>query len=198
MQSYSYGRALVGAIKEEQNAAGGTTVKLDGAFKSADVDYNDINNVRVMATYAIKTANGIADLICEKIDMSNPLSQNDNLELYIALAALAAEIYMKAMIYYDNKHNGKCIKMHNLFNLYKKLPKTSRESLEKEVPEIPMYLDSISKAFEEMRYAFELNSFNKDYLFVFKLLEALKEHTQQYDMYELPLLKYAGGTLLVE
>ena len=197
-QSYSYGRALVVAIEEEQNDAGGTAIKIDGAFKSADVDYNDINNVRVMATYAIKTANGIADLIHEKIDISNPLSQNGNLELYIALAALASEIYMKAIIYYSNNHNGKIIRRHHLCNLYKQLPKATRDSLEKELPEIPKYLESISNAFMEMRYFFEFNAFNNEYLFVFKLLKALENHTKRYEMYELPLLKYAGGALLVE
>ena len=196
---YNYGQALLGRIKEEPNTAGGVTLVLDGAFKSNEVDYTDDENVKVMATCAINTANGLYSLIHENCNISKPLEEsNTNIIMFISLAALASEIYFKAIIYYHNKHNGKCIKEHHLDKLYRVIPDEERMTISTIIPGIEEYLCNIANAYADLRYVFELNAFNNEYLVIFDLMDILHSITEEYETVDYPLLRYSSSIIRIE
>ena len=196
---YNYGQALLGRIKEEPNTAGGVTLVLDGAFKSNEVDYTDDENVKVMATCAINTANGLYSLIHENCNISKPLEEsNTNIIMFISLAALASEIYFKAIIYYHYKHNGKCIKEHHLDKLYRVIPDEERMTISTIIPGIEEYLCNIANAYADLRYVFELNAFNKEYLVIFDLMDILHSITEEYETMDYPLLRYSSSIIRIE
>ena len=199
MTNKNYGRAFINAIQETDNSAGGKAVTILGAFNSAEGNFSDEENLKVIATYAIKTADALFSLVHEKCDIDNPLAEkNQNIEMYISMSVLACEVYMKAMLYFHNRHNGKKIKKHELDYLFGKLSDDEKERLIDKVPGIKEKISNISKAFEELRYVFELNAFNKEYLLVFDLMDALHDMCSELPKHEMGVLKYSSGIIRLE
>ena len=199
MPSKGYGRAFVKAIEETANEAGGTTITITSAFESSEVDFGNEQNVKVMSTCAIQTADGLYSLVHEKCNMDTPLSQgNANLSIFISLSALACEIYMKALLYYQNRHNGDKIKKHKLDELLKMLSSDEQSRIIERVPQLDKELSTVSDAFVELRYVFEINAFNKEYLLIFDLMNVLHDICAELKPYKVAILEYGPGIVRTE
>lgn len=198
MTNKSYGRAILGKVFEEPNDAGGVSLRFSSAFDSPEVDFSNDLNVKVMATQALKTADGLASLVHKNRDSKRPVSDNDNFELLISLCALACEIYMKAIVYYHNAHGGDKIRKHKLNELMTMLPDEEKNRIRAKIPNINERLPAISDAFVELRYVFELNAFNKEYLLVFDLMDELYDICLKIERYKMPILKYESGIIRIE
>lgn len=165
-------------------------------FLPQNVDYTDNNSVKILASSATHTADGLCDLIKRNCKTDNPdLSREAHLEMYLALAALACEIYMKAIIYHENLHEGKQAKGHGLDDLFEKLPYVIQETLISKINDIKAILPTISDMFTTLRYDFEQNHIHGDYLVAFKLMEELRTIAHTYPPQTPGAVKYANGTL---
>ena len=199
MSDKSFGRALLGPPIEIPNDAGGVALKFEAAFDSARVDLSNEENTKVMATNAIAIADSLHSLVHEYCDTNNPISTcGIRIEVLISLGALSSEIYMKAILYSLGDHNGKKIYEHRLNELYSWLPEDVKQRLKGSIPELEGSLVEISKAYEEMRYVFEFNAFNKEYLLVFDLMDALHEYCLNLPIVEMPIMTYGGGIVRIE
>ncbi len=199
MTNKEYGRAFVDAIESTANEAGGTTITIKNSFESPKVDFSNEQNVKVMATYAIKTADGLYSLVHEKCNTERPLSnENTNIAMYISLGALASEIYLKALLYYQNRHNGARINKHKLDVLLKMLSFDEYTRIAKQVPELDERISSVSDAFVELRYVFEINAFSKEYLLIFDLMNVLHDICAELKPYKTAVLEYGSGIVRIE
>ncbi len=81
----------------------GTLVFDTGNFLPQDVDYSDSDSVKKLATSAVHTADGFYGLVkqcCNTLDLD--ISSDSHPEMYLALSGLACEIYMKAIMDFEN------------------------------------------------------------------------------------------------
>lgn len=168
-------------------------------FLPETIDYNDSDSIEMMATSAIHTADGFYDLVKANCNITNPdISSSAHLEIYLALSGLACEIYMKAIIYFENLHNGKQVRGHKLDELFNKLPQAVQSGIIGKVNNIKGILPNISDIFTRLRYDFEQNRISGDYLLVFELMEELKTVAYTYPQKACGVMKYAKGCLLLE
>ena len=155
--------------------------------------------MKIIASNAVNTANGYYDLIKKNFSANKAdLSPEAHIEMYLALAGLTCEIYLKSIIYNEFKHNGKKYFEHNLKNLFDKLPDIHKSRITNKIPNILEDLQTVSKVFEELRYDFELNHIDGNYFVLFDLMEELSAISNNYPKQSVSSLRYANGVLRIE
>ena len=191
------GEALV--IDASSHLDGGTLVIDDENFLPHDVDYSDSDSVKMLATSAVHTADGFYDLIQQRCRTANlDISHDAHPEMYLALSGLACEIYMKAIIYHENLHGGKQARGHKLDDLFSKLPISVQDAVSKKIDDIVTTLPAIRDMFETLRYDFELNHIQGDYLIVFRFMEELRTIAHTYPQKKPGAIKFANGVVAFE
>ena len=178
----------------------GSTLVIDSVnFLPQEVDYTDNDSVKMLATSAVHTADGFCDLVKQNCNTSNPdISRDAHLEMYLALSGLACEIYMKAIIYYENLHDGKQARGHKLDELFSQLPILVQGAVSSKISNIATILPTVKDMFTTLRYDFEQNSIQGDYLVVFRFMEELRTIAHTYPQKKAGAVKYANGTLAFE
>ena len=194
MGNNDYRRDMVKEIIVRQE---GDTLHILGAeYFPSKMDYSDEERIKILATKAVHTANGLADLVNNNCDIQNPDSSPEvHLEMYLSLAALTCEIYMKSIIYNENLHNGEQVWGHYLDELFEKLPDAVKDELIQKYPTIQTTLHEIRDVFERLRYDFEQFHIQGDYLLVFQLMEELKNISNRYPKKESGLISFANGVM---
>lgn len=178
---------------------GGTLVIDAVNFLPQDVDYTDSDSVKMLATSAVHTADGFYDLVKQNCNTSDPdISHDAHLEMYLALSGLACEIYMKAIIYHENLHGGKQTRGHKLDELFTLLPVSVQGAVSSKINSITATLPAIKDMFTTLRYDFEQNHIQGDYLVVFRFMEELKAIAHTYPKKKAGAVKFANGTLAFE
>lgn len=178
---------------------GGTLVIDAVNFLPQDVDYTDSDSVQMLATSAVHTADGFYDLVKRNCNTSNPdISYDAHLEMYLALSGLACEIYMKAIIYHENLHGGKQVRGHKLDEIFAQLPVGMQGAISSKIRSIATILPTIKDMFTTLRYDFEQNHIQGDYLAVFEFMEELRLIAHTYPQKKSGAVKFANGTLAFE
>ena len=177
-----------------------STLVIDSVnFLPQEVDYTDNDSVKMLATSAIHTADGFYDLVKQNCNTTDPdISHEAHLEMYLALSGLACEIYMKAIIYHENLHGGKQVRGHKLDDLFSQLPIGVQGAVSSKINNIAAILPAIKDMFTTLRYDFEQNRIQGDYLVVFKFMEELRTIAHTYPQKKTGAVKYANGTLAFE
>ena len=169
---------------------------LGADFFSSKMDYSDEERIKILATKAVHTANGLADLVNNNCNIQKPNSSPEaHLEMYLSLAALACEIYMKSVIYNENLHNGEQVRGHYLDELFKRLPEAVQITLQRKFINIEETLTPIRDMFEKLRYDFEQFHIQGEYLVIFQLMEELRKNTNSYPKRETGSISSANGIL---
>lgn len=164
-----------------------------------EIDYTNNDSVKGMATKAAQTADGFYKLIKSNCNTSDPdISSNAHLEMYLALAGLTCEIYMKSILYFENRHGGKKCKGHKLDELFAALPNNHINTIKRRITDIENELPSIGDAFEILRYDYELNHIKGQYLLLFDLMDELKKISDSYPKKTIAETRYASGALAIE
>lgn len=197
MDNNEYSRSLTAGVLAHVD---GSTLVIDSVnFLPQNVDYNDSNSVKMLATSAVHTADGFYDLVKQNCNTSNPdISYDAHLEMYLALSGLACEIYMKAIIYHENLHGGKQARGHKLDDLFTQLPVSVQGVVSSKINNIATILPAIKDMFTTLRYDFEQNHIRGDYLAVFDLMEELRTIAHTYPKKKPGAVKFANGTLAFE
>lgn len=198
MSSNSFGFGYVGVVTETPNEAGGTTLTIDNAFTSDKVDWSNEDNVKIAASKAMKMAEGFYDLIQRNCNFEDPVFSNENIEILIAIGAFACELFLKSIVYMENGHGGKEIRSHNLHDLIDMLATETKNKLYSYNADFDSKVVELADTFTEMRYMFEFNAFNKEYLLIFDLLDALKSISKDYRKTEMAVIRYSGGMIKIE
>ena len=178
----------------------GSTLVIDSVnFLPQEVDYTDNDSVKMLATSAIHTADGFYDLVKQNCNTTDPdISHEAHLEMYLALSGLACEIYMKAIIYHENLHGGKQVRGHKLDDLFSQLPIGVQGAVSSKIDNIATTLPAIKDMFTTLRYDFEQNRIQGNYLVVFGFMEELRTIAHTYPQKKAGAVKFANGTLAIE
>ena len=147
---------------------GETQVIDTGNFLPQDVDYSDSNGVKRLATSAVHTADGFYGLVKQcynTLDLA--ISSDSHSEMYLAPLGLACEIYVKAIIYFENPHCGKQVRGHELDTLFSKLPTSVQRGISSRIANIATTLTAIKDTFSILRFDFEQNRIAGNNLVVF-------------------------------
>lgn len=189
-----YRRDLVRQIIVEQN---GTNLLIKGAeYFPSKMDYSDEVRLKILATKAVHAANGFAELVSNNCNIKEPdASPEGHLEMYLSLAALACEIYMKSIIYNEGLNNGKMVKGHHLDELFAKMPESVHLTLNQKFPDIEKILYEVRDVFEKLRYDFEQFSIHGDYLVIFQLMNELKLISNAYPKRGTGSITIANGVM---
>ncbi len=192
MESNEFSRHLIKDGYSECNSDGVLLLK-DKSPLPQKVDYSDRAVVELLANKAFYTAEGLFSLIENNCNISDPgASPTQHLELYLALAALTCEIYIKGIVYLENRHNGKQCFGHDLNTLFKLLPEKHIEALRKRIGYIETVLPSVGEAFKKLRYDYELNNIHGEYLILFALMKELKAISENYPKQTINEIRVVG------
>jgi len=82
---------------------------------------------------------------------------------------------MKSIIYHESLHNGSKFREHKLDKLFETLPAAVQDTIKHRINNIKEILPEIKEMFSRLRYDFEPNHIQGDYLVVFDLMEELKK-----------------------
>ena len=177
-----------------------STLVIDSVnFLPQEVDYTDNDSVKMLATSAIHTADGFYDLVKQNCNTTDPdISHEAHLEMYLALSGLACEIYMKAIIYHENLHGGKQVRGHKLDDLFSQLPIGVQGAVSSKIDNIATTLPAIKDMFTTLRYDFEQNRIQGNYLVVFGFMEELRTIAHTYPQKKAGAVKFENGTLAIE
>ena len=177
-----------------------STLVIDSVnFLPQEVDYTDNDSVKMLATSAIHTADGFYDLVKQNCNTTDPdISHEAHLEMYLALSGLACEIYMKAIIYHENLHGGKQVRGHKLDDLFSQLPIGVQGAVSSKIDNIATTLPAIKDMFTTLRYDFEQNRIQGNYLVVFGFMEELRTISHTYPQKKAGAVKFANGTLAIK
>ena len=210
MKNNEYSRQFVKGISAriiKENYNTGRTIPFEAETVIIDVeqklpfkvDYTNDAEIEVLATSAVHTADGLYDLVKRNCCTSTPDNSYDAyLEMYLALAGLACEIYMKAIIYHEKLHRGKIVKEHNLNELFKRLPPKQKTIIVERIDNIKTILPTIRDMFTTLRYNFEKNNINGEYLLVFDLMEELRIIANEYPKIKHSIVSCASGIMRFE
>ena len=178
----------------------GSTLVIGSAnFLPQEVDYTDNDSIKMLATSAVHTADGFYDLVKQNCNTTDPdISHEAHLEMYLALSGLACEIYMKAIIYHENLHGGRQARGHKLDDLFSQLPILVQGAVSSKINNIATTLPAIKDMFTTLRYDFEQNRIQGNYLVVFSFMEELRTIAHTYPQKKAGAVKYANGTLAFE
>ena len=190
--------SIVGLDVEQKDSA----LIIRGAkFANEAIDYSNEEDLKRLATRANQTADGLFDLIAANCNMDSPdISPSAHLEMYLSLAGLACEIYFKSLIYFDCNNKGENLaraeghKFEKLFNL---LSAEKQETIKERVKGIEELLPELSYLFPHMRYDFELNHIQGEYLTVFNLMQELKILSNSNPAVKNGSIRFANGTLML-
>lgn len=187
-------------IKEFEIERKGSGLYIKGAHPlPEEIDYNDDDSVKTMASKAAKTADGFYSLIKNNCNTENPsVSSNARLEMYLALAGLVCEIYMKSIIYFENRHGCKQCRGHKLNELFALMPDSHKNELIHGINGIESILPDIGNAFESLRYDYELNHIQGNYLLLFDLMEVLHSICDRYPKRTVGEMRYVNEALAFE
>ena len=105
---------------------------------------------------------------------------------------------MKAIIYHENLHGGEQAKGHKLDDLFSQLPIGVQGTVSSKINNIATTLPAIKDMFTTLRYDFEQNRIQGDYLVVFRFMEELKTIAHTYPQQKAGAVKFANGTLAIE
>lgn len=156
-------------------------------FSGADI-------YRAIAGRAKIRADKYYRFIVAHCDMEQPdYSSSGNLEVYVAWAAFACEVYLKSLIihlsadqFFREAPDGtKKIKIHPLEKLFEMLKTVSNEGnayairISEALPDFVERLNNSSKYFEQYRYDYELADEEMDVEFVFGLMKKLQSITDE-------------------
>ena len=197
MESKEFSKDLISGLNVVQK---GEILQINGATSfPSKVDYSDSNQVVIVATCAVNTANGYYDLIKRNCNTLNPdVSKEAHFEMYLALAGLTCEIYMKSIIYFESKHSGRKYTGHKLYEIFQDVPKAIQDTIKRKIMDVDTVLPNIGDVFEKLRYEFELTHINGDYLVIFDLMEELKKICNDYPKSKIGELRFANGILCLE
>lgn len=186
------------AILELNVRQEGGTLYAEGTDAKKDVNYSDEVEMKRLATRANHTADGLFDLITRNCNIDNPdIALGAHLEIYLSLAGLACEIYLKSLIYYDARNRGKKLGTHDLCDLFRRISQESKETIRREINDIDELLPSLSVLFKDLRYDFELNHIAGKYLTVFDLMKVLKTLSNGNPALETGYIRRANGALQI-
>ncbi len=197
MESKEFSKHLIKSFDVERK---GKSLNIKGAEPlPQEIDYNNDESVKIMATKAIKTADGLYSLIKNNCDTSNPgISSDDRLEMYLALTGLACEIYMKSIIYFENRHDGNKCRGHKLNDLFELMPDAHKDAIKERIKNIEIILPTVGDVFKALRYDYELNHIQGDYLILFDLMDELKIISDGYPRMTVGEIRYANEGLSIE
>ncbi len=197
MVSKEFNRQL---IEEYDIEVKGSTLHINDAHPFPEkIEYNDDDSMNIMATKAFETAEGFYHLIKNNCNISEPSILSDaRLDMYLALSGLACEIYMKGIIYYEKKHGGKQCRGHKLNDLFLLLPDAYKDEIKQKIEEIEEILPNVGDVFESLRYDYELNRIQGDYLLIFDLMELLHTICDRFLKRAVGEVRYANGTLFLK
>lgn len=187
-------------VKDLKMQNDGSTVIIESVpFASNTINYSNDDSVKRLATSAVHTADGLYDLIIKNCDIDNAeFSEGSHLEMYLSLAALACEIYMKSIIYNEGLHSNKQIKKHKLDILFNDLPYKHQATILSNIKDLGNNIGSIKSLFETLRYDFELISFSGEYLLVFDLMKELKTICHTYPKQQFGTIRSANGAVYLD
>lgn len=194
MSSKEFSKQL---IREYNMEVDGSALHINDAHPlPEEIDYNNNDSVNILATKAFQTADGFYHLIKNNCNISEPSASADaRLEMYLALAGLACEIYMKCIIYFEKRPGGKQCKGHKLNGLFLLLPDAYRDEIKQRIKGIEVELPKIGDVFETLRYDYELNRIQGNYLLVFDLMELLHAICDSFPKRIVGEIRYANGIL---
>lgn len=177
----------------------GDTLYIKGAnFLSKDIDYTDEKSMKRLATKANSTADGLYDLITKNCNIIKPsLSPKSHLEMYLSLAGLACEIYLKSLIYYEFKNDGAIIRQHNFEKLFRRLSQDKQQVIRNAIANIDELLPRLSILFPCLRYDYECNHIQGEYLAIFDFMNELKSISNQNPPVLTGAIRCANGELML-
>lgn len=194
----NFGKTYFDMPREIIDEDGSKALVFSEAFTSSSVDFKDRENINVMATSAMHTADGLYELILGNCDVLNPSITSNHIELYLALSGLACEIYMKSIIYRSDNTIQKRLREHRLEELYKMLPVENRNTIQENIPDIVQKLSAVSNVFTILRYDFEINNFSGEYFVVFSLMKELREIAYSYPVSYRPTMRVFGKNAFIK
>ena len=176
----------------------GGALYIEGTDAKKEVNYSDEVEMKRLATRANRTADGLFDLITRNCNIDNPdITLSAHLEIYLSLAGLACEIYLKSLIYYDARNSGKKLGTHDLWDLFRRISQNRKEAIRREINDIDGLLPTLSELFPRLRYDYEFNHIEGEYLTVFDLMKVLKTLSNGNVALETDCIRYANGTLQI-
>lgn len=177
----------------------GDTLYIMGAEDlEEDIDFSDETALKRLATRATHTANGLFELIVGNCNIDQPdIAPDAHLEIFLSLAGLACEIYLKSLIYYDCKNGGKMIHSHDLQDLFRCISQEKQENVREKIDDIDKFLPELSKLFPCLRYDYEYNHIRGEYLVIFDLMKVLKELSNSNPAIETGSIRSANGILML-
>lgn len=177
----------------------GGTLYAEGTEAKKDVTYSDEVEMKRLATRANHTADGLFDLITRNCNIDNPdIKPSAHFEIYISLAGLTCEIYMKSLIYYDTKNDGKQLKTHDFRMLFGRISQKNREVICEKINDIDRLLPSLSELFKHLRYDYEFNHIEVGYSTVFDLMKVLKTLSNGNPAVETGYIRCANGEMQID
>lgn len=198
MESKEFSRHLVKEFDVEQDDKGSITINGIDPLPET-INYSDEESVKIIASKAFRTADGFYELIKKNYNTSElDISSNARLEMYLALSGLACEIYMKGIIYFENKHGNAKYMGHKLSELFNNLPEVHKKHLRNAINDIDNTLPTIENVFMALRYDYELSIIEGNYLVLFDLMEELKTISSTYPKIKVGEMRFANGTLSIE
>ena len=122
-------------------------------------------------------------------------SSSGDLEVLVAWAAFACEVYLKSLIIHldadnlfrDAPDGTKKIKIHPLKDLFERLKTVNNEGhdyairVSEALPDFVERLNNVSRYFEQYRYDYELDDEIIDFSFVFDLIKMLQSITNEVE-----------------
>ncbi len=161
-----------------------------------EVDYSNENELKRLATKANNTANGLYELIIKNCNIENPdIAVEAHLEMYLSLAGLTCEIYLKSLIYYDCLNEGKQIRDHDLGRLFSKISSDKKAIIRSRINNIDELFPDLSKLFPKIRYDYEYNHIRGEYLAVFDFMNELKVLSNSNPAVSTGAMRYANHNL---
>lgn len=149
------------------------------------INDNDLEDISYSAK---EVADGYYELIPDNYDWFKiDIGAKSKFEMYLAIAGLACEIYLKAILYRCNGIKASSRKKHDLKELFILLDGCRHDLAERIISDVckndntDFYeeLDRSKDIFNEFRYSYELNGYTIHVLFVITFMNSLKEITDE-------------------
>jgi len=207
MDKHFYAREMtkktIAHVESDGTMAVDGNVRVDGEtmiFESLPAtNYSDSTSVKTLASLATHTADGIYNLVTRNCDVDNPdLSYDAHIELYLSLSSLACEIYMKAIIYFENRHSGVAVTGHDLVVLFGKLSTSAQSTIASNVANVVSTLPAIKNMFVLLRYNYEHTSIHGNYFDIFKLMKELRTIAHSFQQVDVGSVVFNDGKVVIE
>lgn len=168
----------------------------DGCLTFSAEGFCGTDIYRAIAGRAKKRADSYCDFILSHCDTERPdFTSTGNLEMFVAWAAFACEVYLKSLIFHisanvfsvEKPDGDKKIKEHCLLELYEMLKSANNVGhsyavrVGEDYSDFVEKIESVSKYFELYRYDFELDNERIDFAFTFGLMKKLRSITDRIE-----------------